>query len=95
MYFVCSEALTNVQKYARATRVDLHINVDDRSVVLVVADDGVGGTDPSAGSGLTGLQDRIEALGGRMSVDSPAGTGTRIVVAIPLDGQTVARTPAA
>ena len=95
LYFVCSEALTNVQKYARASRVDLDINVDDRSVVLVVADDGVGGTDPSAGSGLTGLQDRIEALGGRMSVDSPAGTGTRIVVAIPLDGQTVARTPAA
>jgi signal transduction histidine kinase len=83
LYFVCSEALTNVGKYARASRVDVEVRVDGDLVTLVIADDGIGGADPSAGSGLEGAADRIEALGGRLSVESPAGRGTRLQAEIP------------
>jgi signal transduction histidine kinase len=92
VYFICSEAVANVQKYANASRVDVDARIQGGSVVVVVADDGVGGADPSAGSGLDGLRDRTEALGGRFSIDSPPGHGTRIIAAIPLDAQDVSGT---
>ena len=84
VYFICAEALANVQKYARASSVDIEVRVEGGSVVVLVADDGVGGADPSAGSGLEGLRDRIEALGGRLAIESPRGHGTRIIAAIPV-----------
>ncbi len=94
IYFVCSEAIANVQKHARASRVDMEARVEGGSVIVVVADNGVGGADPSDGSGLDGLRDRTEALGGRFSIDSPPGHGTRITAAIPLDAQGVSGIPA-
>jgi signal transduction histidine kinase len=94
VYFICSEAIANVQKYAQASGVDMEVRNKDGSVVVVVADDGVGGADPSAGSGLEGLRDRIEALGGSFDIDSPRGQGTRVVAAIPVDKREVSETPA-
>jgi signal transduction histidine kinase len=83
-YFVCAEALTNIGKYAEASHAAITaIRRDDR-VEVAIADDGVGGADVDAGSGLRGLRDRVEALGGTLSVDSPAGAGTRIVASLPL-----------
>ena len=58
VYFICAEAVANVQKYAQAPRVDVEVRIQGGSVIVVVADDGVGGADPSAGSGLDGLRDR-------------------------------------
>jgi len=83
VYFVCSEALTNVGKYAHASRADVAVRADGELVTVLVADDGVGGADPSAGSGLNGIADRVEALGGRFLVESPAGGGTRLLAEIP------------
>jgi signal transduction histidine kinase len=82
--FVCSEALTNVRKYAEASQVNLDVVVEGGAVLVSVVDDGVGGADPAAGSGLSGLRDRVEAIGGVVTVESPAGRGTRIVARIPL-----------
>jgi signal transduction histidine kinase len=73
VYFVCSEALANVAKHAGAGRVDIQVRLDRDMVTVVVADDGTGGADPSAGSGLKGAADRVEALSGRFLVHSPAG----------------------
>ena len=73
VYFICSEAVANVQKYARASGVDIEVRIEHGSVVVLVADDGVGGADPTAGSGLEGLCDRLEELGGRFDIDSPLG----------------------
>ena len=95
VYFICSEAVANVQKYAQASVVDMETRIEGGSVVVVVADDGVGGADPSGGSGLEGIRDRIEALGGQFDIDSPRGQGTRIVAAIPLGERGVSGTPAA
>jgi signal transduction histidine kinase len=78
IYFVCSEALANVAKHARATHVDIEVRMATDLVTVVVADDGTGGADPSAGSGLKGIADRVEALGGRLVVQSPAAGGTRL-----------------
>jgi signal transduction histidine kinase len=83
VYFLCSEALTNVGKYAHASRADVAVRAEGDLVTVLVADDGVGGADPSAGSGLKGLADRVEALGGRFRVESPAGGGTRLLAEIP------------
>jgi len=83
VYFICSEALTNVGKYAHASRAELAVRADGDLVTVLVADDGVGGADPSAGSGLKGIADRVEALGGRFLVESPAGGGTRLLAEIP------------
>ena len=83
VYFLCSEALTNVGKYAHASRIDVAVRADADLVTVLIADDGVGGADPSAGSGLRGMADRVEALGGRFLVDSPAGRGTRLLAEIP------------
>jgi signal transduction histidine kinase len=95
IYFICTEAVANVQKHAQASVVDMEARIEGGAVVVVVADDGVGGADPSGGSGLEGLRDRIERLGGRFDIDSPRGRGTRIVAAIPIDEREVSGTPAA
>jgi signal transduction histidine kinase len=83
-YFVAAEALTNVAKYAAATRAVLAVESDGRELRIEISDDGVGGADPAAGSGLRGLADRVAALGGRLEVRSPAGEGTRVVARLPL-----------
>ncbi len=84
-YYVVSEALANVAKYAEATRATVEISVDGGTLVVEVADDGVGGADPAGGSGLSGLADRVAALDGTLTVDSPAGGGTRVTAAIPIE----------
>ena len=85
-YFVVAEALTNVVKYARASFVDVRIRRLDGVVVVDVADDGVGGVDVAAGSGLRGLQDRLAAVDGELDIDSPRGGGTRLRARIPVKG---------
>jgi signal transduction histidine kinase len=83
VYFVCSEALANVGKYASASRVVVSVTTLDGRVVVEVQDDGIGGADINRGSGLRGLADRIEALGGSIRLDSPPGQGTRLTAEIP------------
>jgi signal transduction histidine kinase len=83
-YFVAAEALTNVAKYSGASHVALTAETNDGQLRVEVADDGDGGADPSAGSGLRGLDDRVAALGGRLDVSSPRGGGTRVVALLPL-----------
>ena len=83
-YYTVAEALTNASKHASPTRVWVAVQLTDGTLHLSIRDDGVGGTDPSRGTGLTGLKDRIEALGGRIRIDSAPGNGTRIDVDIPV-----------
>jgi signal transduction histidine kinase len=94
VYFVCAEALTNVGKYARASRVDLEVRAEGDLVTVLIADDGIGGANPLAGSGLRGMTDRIEALGGRLLVESPAGRGTRLLARIPTVPRRMTTVPA-
>ena len=82
-YFVTCEALANVGKYARATSAAVRVTREGDGLVLEVFDDGIGGADPSRGSGLRGLTDRVEALDGRLSVLSPPGHGTIIRAELP------------
>jgi signal transduction histidine kinase len=82
-YYVIAEALANVTKYASASAVSVTIEGRNGSAVVEVADDGVGGADPARGSGLRGLTDRIEALGGTLAVESPPGSGTRLRAEFP------------
>jgi signal transduction histidine kinase len=84
-YFVTAEALTNVAKYARASECSVCLTLEDSRLRVEVRDDGVGGADPSTGSGLLGLRDRVEALDGRLEVDSPPGAGTTVVVEVRAD----------
>jgi signal transduction histidine kinase len=84
-YFATAEALTNVAKYARATHASVELSLDDGRLELKISDDGGGGADPSTGSGLRGLRDRVDALDGSLEVHSPLGEGTTITVTIPLD----------
>jgi signal transduction histidine kinase len=85
-YYTVSEALTNASKHANATRVWVSLRVEDDMLLLSIRDDGVGGADSNRGSGLTGLRDRIEALEGRIEIESPSGSGTLIEVEIPIAG---------
>jgi signal transduction histidine kinase len=87
-YYTVSEALTNASRHAGGARVWVSVEVTDGTLHLSIRDDGVGGADPGRGSGLTGLKDRIEALAGRIQIDSAPGSGTRITVEIPI-GQPV------
>ena len=82
-YYLIAEALTNVAKYAQASTVRVRITAGDRDVVVEVSDDGVGGADPADGSGLRGLADRVEALGGTLAIDSSARAGTALRAEIP------------
>ncbi|MEV6931796.1 histidine kinase [Dactylosporangium sp. NPDC051485] len=84
-YYVAAEALTNVTKYAQATVVQVGARVQRGYLQLTVHDDGVGGADPKRGTGLTGLADRVEALGGVLTVDSPPGRGTRLQAQLPMN----------
>jgi signal transduction histidine kinase len=83
-YYVVSEMLTNAAKHARATLVEVAADVADGTLRLSVRDDGVGGADPERGSGLVGLKDRVEALGGTFSVHSPPGAGTSASCELPV-----------
>lgn len=82
-YFVCAEALANVVKHAHATHVRIDVTQHEKHLSVKVADDGMGGADLSHGTGIRGLADRVEALGGRVSVDSQPGGGTRLEAWIP------------
>jgi signal transduction histidine kinase len=84
-YFAVAEAMTNTVKHASASRISISGAVADDVLLLVVTDDGTGGADPAAGTGLTGLADRIEAIHGAMTVESPVGVGTRLTVRIPVE----------
>ena len=81
--FVVAEALTNIAKHARAQRTDVTTRVEGSSLHVEICDDGVGGAQP-AGSGLSGIRDRLPVLDGRLRIDSPAGGGTLVGSVIPL-----------
>jgi signal transduction histidine kinase len=85
VYYVVSEALTNVVKHAQATVVHVTLETHDSVLRVSARDDGVGGADPGCGSGILGLMDRVHALGGRIEITSPAGSGTTLLVILPLE----------
>ena len=82
-YYIVAEALTNAAKHARASQVRVDVSRADGVVLVEVADDGVGGADERGGSGVRGLGDRVEALGGTLELRSPAGDGTTLSARIP------------
>jgi GAF domain-containing protein len=84
-YFVASEALANAAKYSEASRIDVSLEQRERTLFLAVRDDGVGGADAARGSGLVGLTDRVEALGGSIRVSSRPGEGTQVTAELPLE----------
>ena len=84
-YFVASEALANAAKHAQASHMEVSLATRNGSLVLSIRDDGIGGADPGRGSGLVGLRDRVEALGGTIRIDSPPSGGTSLVVTLPID----------
>jgi PAS domain S-box-containing protein len=84
-YFVVCEALANVAKHAHASVVQVRVEVQDGVLKVLICDDGVGGADPSRGSGLIGLTDRVEALGGTIGVSSHAGAGTKVMAELPVN----------
>jgi signal transduction histidine kinase len=90
-YFVCAEALTNIAKHAAAARVTVAVIAGDGRLRVEIADDGIGGADPARGSGLRGLADRVETIGGTLWVESTPGHGTRLAAEIPLGGETTWR----
>jgi signal transduction histidine kinase len=92
-YYVIAEALTNAAKHARAPTVSVQIEVVGNVLLLAVRDDGAGGADFTRGTGLVGLKDRVEALGGRIFLDSPPGAGTSLRVELPLTASTAPSLP--
>jgi signal transduction histidine kinase len=84
-YYVASEALANATKHAHASRIEVSLATRNGSLLLSIRDDGVGGVNPARGSGLVGLADRVEALGGSIHVNSAAGAGTHITADLPLE----------
>jgi signal transduction histidine kinase len=86
-YYVVAESLTNAAKHARASEVTVSVEADADDLRLSICDDGVGGANSESGSGLVGLRDRVEALGGRLLVSSPVGAGTSLVATIPVRAQ--------
>jgi PAS domain S-box-containing protein len=89
-YYVISEALTNAAKHSLASRLTVELTVDTPVLKATVQDDGVGGAESSSGSGLIGLIDRVEALGGRLALESPAQAGTTISIELPFGTSPVA-----
>jgi signal transduction histidine kinase len=85
-YYVVSEALSNAVKHARASAVHVGFNVENAVAEVSIRDDGIGGADPDRGSGLVGLRDRVEALGGTIQTTSLPGQGTCILARVPVDG---------
>jgi signal transduction histidine kinase len=85
VYYVAAEGLTNITKYAHATAATLRLETNNETVVLHVGDNGAGGADPSLGTGLRGLADRVEALGGKLELHSPPGHGTLLTASIPCE----------
>ncbi|MBV9336339.1 MAG: sensor histidine kinase [Solirubrobacterales bacterium] len=83
VYYVAAEGLTNIAKYAQATAATVRLEANNKNVVLSVGDNGAGGADPNHGTGLRGLADRVEALGGRLELHSPPGHGTLLTASIP------------
>ena len=92
-YYVVSEALTNAAKHAHASVVKINLVEQGAILKLAIRDDGVGGADPSQGTGLAGLADRIEALDGRLKIVSPARSGTSLSIEIPIEGQSATASP--
>ncbi|WP_328996078.1 histidine kinase [Kribbella sp. NBC_01245] len=86
-YYVLSEALANAAKHASAAVIHVQVDTTDGVMRLAVSDDGAGGADPARGSGLVGLKDRVEAAGGELTIHSPPGKGTRLVVELPVAPQ--------
>jgi signal transduction histidine kinase len=86
-YYVVAEALTNAAKHAQASEVAVRVEAEGANLHLLIRDDGLGGADTAKGSGLTGLVDRVEALGGQMTISSQPGRGTSLLVKIPLELQ--------
>jgi signal transduction histidine kinase len=84
-YYVASETLANAMKHAQASHVEISLATRQGSLLLSIRDDGIGGADPARGSGLVGLADRVEALGGSIRVHSASGAGTHITVDLPLE----------
>jgi signal transduction histidine kinase len=84
VYFICSEALANAAKHASATKVVIDVAADGDELTVEAGDDGRGGADTVRGSGLRGLADRVEALGGELRIESPPGGGTLIAARLPL-----------
>jgi signal transduction histidine kinase len=84
-YYVATESLANAMKHAQASSVEISLTARPGSLLLSVRDDGVGGADPARGSGLAGLADRVEAVGGSIRVHGAAGAGTHITVELPLE----------
>jgi signal transduction histidine kinase len=93
-YFVTSEALANVAKYAEASQVTIDAALDGERLYLEIADDGIGGADDTAGSGLSGLRDRVHAVGGELWIDSPPGAGTRLRAELPAVARDAPQLPA-
>jgi len=83
-YYAVSEALANAAKHARASAVHVELDTPGATIRLAIRDDGIGGADPARGTGLTGLRDRIEAVGGTLDVTSPADGGTTLLIEIPV-----------
>jgi signal transduction histidine kinase len=86
-YYVVAEALTNAAKHAQASEVEVCVEADDANLHLSIRDDGIGGAEVGKGSGLTGLMDRVEALGGTMNISGHTGNGTSLLVKIPIEVQ--------
>ena len=86
-YYVVAEALTNATKHANASRVTVSANTHDENLYLSIDDNGIGGADFGKGSGLIGLKDRVEVLGGQMHIISHLRSGTSLKITIPLDSQ--------
>jgi signal transduction histidine kinase len=84
-YYVVTEALTNAAKHAQASMVEVRTDVEGQNLHLSIRDDGIGGADAARGSGITGLRDRVEALGGTLSISSHPGTGTELHATIPFE----------
>jgi signal transduction histidine kinase len=86
-YYIVAEALTNAAKHSQASQVNVRVDAVGPNLRLLIRDDGIGGVDPTKGSGIIGLRDRVEALGGQMTISSPPARGTSLMVDIPCDIQ--------